>query len=87
MCIAVPMRIEAIDGLSARCSARGAERVVSLDLLHDSPLCVGDWLLVHVGRALKPVSAEEAHATWEIFDLMLETPESPHRLDADAQKP
>lgn len=76
MCIAVPMRIEAINGLTARCSARGAERQVSLDLLHDASVCVGDWLLVHANRALKPVSAEEARATWEIFDLMLEAPDN-----------
>jgi hydrogenase expression/formation protein HypC len=43
-------------------------RDVSLSLLGDEDVSVGDYVLVHVGYALQVVSAEEARATWELFD-------------------
>ncbi|MBK5914898.1 HypC/HybG/HupF family hydrogenase formation chaperone [Rhodocyclus purpureus] len=70
MCLAVPMQIIDIDGVDARCRARGVERLVSLFMLqHEAPQ-VGDWVLVHVGYALQRVDAEEARATWEVFDQL-----------------
>jgi hydrogenase expression/formation protein HypC len=71
MCLAFPMRITSIDGLSATCTARTSERVVSLWLLQGEPLAVGDWLLVHLDRAIQCISAEQADATWALFDEIL----------------
>ncbi len=68
MCLAVPMRIVSIDGYQACCEAKGVERDVSLRLLGDEPVAVGDYILVHVGFALQVVSADEATATWDLFD-------------------
>lgn len=70
MCLAVPMQIIDIDGVDARCRARGVERLVSLFMLQHEPPQVGDWVLVHVGYALQRVDAEEARATWEVFDQL-----------------
>lgn len=71
MCLAFPMCIVSIDGLSATCAARGSERVVSLWLLQGEPLTVGDWLLVHLDRAIRRISAAEAQAAWALFDEIL----------------
>lgn len=71
MCLAFPMCIRSIDGLSATCSARGSERAVSLWLLQGEPLAVGDWLLVHLDRAIRRISPEEADAAWALFDEIL----------------
>jgi hydrogenase expression/formation protein HypC len=71
MCLAIPMQLTHIDGLQARCQAKGVERDVSLFMLqHELPI-VGDFVLVHVGYALQRVSAQEAHSTWELLDEVL----------------
>ena len=72
MCLAIPMQLIQIDGLQARCEAKGVERIVSLLMLQDEPLALGDFVLVHVGYALQRVTAEEALSTWELLDEVLE---------------
>jgi len=68
MCLAIPMKIVAIDAFSARCEARGVEREVSLFLLQHETLKPGDFVLVHVGYAIQKVAPEAARSTWELFD-------------------
>jgi hydrogenase expression/formation protein HypC len=72
MCLAVPMQIESIDGFQFTCAARGIEREVSLFLLQGEDIAPGDHVLVHVGYAIQKVSAEDAAASWELFDEVLE---------------
>lgn len=71
MCLAVPMRVDSIDGFVARCSARGVSREVSLFLLEEGLAKIGDQVLVHVGYAIQIISDDEAQATWEAFDEAL----------------
>ncbi|NCF72951.1 MAG: HypC/HybG/HupF family hydrogenase formation chaperone [Gammaproteobacteria bacterium] len=71
MCLAVPMKITAIDGFICRCEARGIEREVSLFMMQDDDLGIGDNILVHVGYAIQKVSEQEAAESWELFDEML----------------
>ncbi|RMF86420.1 MAG: HypC/HybG/HupF family hydrogenase formation chaperone [Nitrospirae bacterium] len=71
MCLAIPMRVEEIHGLTARCRAKGVERDVSLFLLQGE-VAVGDFVMVHVGYAIQKVDPEEARATWALFDELLE---------------
>jgi hydrogenase expression/formation protein HypC len=74
MCLAVPMQITQLNGFEARCSARGVERDVSLFLLQDDSLQVGDYVLIHVGYAIQTLSAEQAKETWDLFDQILDEP-------------
>jgi hydrogenase expression/formation protein HypC len=71
MCLAVPMKITAIDGFLCVCEARGIEREVSLFMLQDDSLRVGDHVLVHVGYAIQKVSDQEAAESWQLFDEMM----------------
>lgn len=71
MCLAVPMKITAIDGFLCSCEARGIEREVSLFMMQGEDLSVGDNILVHVGYAIQRVSEQEAAESWELFDEML----------------
>ena len=71
MCLAVPMKITAIDGYQCTCEAKGIEREVSLFMLQHEELAPGDHVLVHVGYAIQKVSADEAAQSWELFDEML----------------
>lgn len=71
MCLAVPMKVIAVEGVSALCEARGESRRVSLLLLqHELPL-PGEHLLVHLGQALRKITSEEAAATWALLDEVL----------------
>ncbi|MBK9161274.1 MAG: HypC/HybG/HupF family hydrogenase formation chaperone [Nitrosomonadales bacterium] len=71
MCLGIPMQITSIDGYNARCEARGVTREVSLFLLQDEPLAVGDYVIVHVGYAIQKLTEQEAHSTWELLDELL----------------
>jgi len=71
MCLAVPMKITAIDGYQCTCEAKGIEREVSLFMLQHEDVAVGDFILVHVGYAIQKVSAEEAAESWALFDEVL----------------
>lgn len=71
MCLAVPMKILKITGFNALCDARGNEHTVSLMLVQYEDLNKGDWIMVHLGRAVNKVSEEEAKLSWDLFDEML----------------
>ena len=71
MCLAIPMQVQAIDGFTARCEARGVERSVSLFLLQHEALQVGDHVAVHAGQAVQKLSAEQAATAWDLYDQML----------------
>jgi hydrogenase expression/formation protein HypC len=75
MCLAIPMCITAIDGLNARCEARGVYRDISLFMLGDDQPEIGEFVMVSVGQAVRKVSPEDARLSWELYDLILsETP-------------
>jgi len=65
------MQIRSIDGLLARCEAKGVEREANLLMLEQESLCVGDYVVVHLGYAVDTVTPEEAAAAWEVYDQML----------------
>ena len=71
MCLGIPMEVLAVDGYRARCSAQGIEREVSLFMLQDEPVAVGDFVLVHVGYAIQKMTPQDARSAWELFDEVL----------------
>jgi len=75
MCLAIPMRIVAIDGFLARCEARGVTREVSLFLMQETDLAPGDHVMVHVGYAIQKISEDHAAAAWALYDEMHEPPD------------
>lgn len=72
MCLAIPMRIEAIHGFTARCQAKGVWRDVSLFMMQDAPPAIGDFVMVHVGYAIQKIAERDACTTWELLDQILE---------------
>lgn len=71
MCLGIPMKILEIDQFIARCEAKGVERNVSLFMLQDEPLSVGDYVVVHVGYAIQKMAESEALSAWQIYDEIL----------------
>ncbi|MCL2785237.1 MAG: HypC/HybG/HupF family hydrogenase formation chaperone [Propionibacteriaceae bacterium] len=64
MCLGIPAEvITLLDADLATVSVNGVEREVSIGLLRDEGIDIGDWVLVHVGFALSKIDAEEAALT------------------------
>lgn len=72
MCLAFPMQIVSLGGHQACCEAKGVRRDVSLTLLGDRPVAIGDHVLVHVGYAIQTISEADAKSAWELFDEIAE---------------
>lgn len=71
MCLGIPMRIIEIDGYNAHCATKGIEREVSLFMLQDESIKIGDFVMVHVGYAIQKMSEPEARSAWEAHDEMI----------------
>ncbi|MFW5722974.1 MAG: HypC/HybG/HupF family hydrogenase formation chaperone [Halochromatium sp.] len=67
----IRMQIREINGLGARCAAKGVEREVSLLMLDPDALAVGDFVVVHLGHAIERISAERAADAWSVYDEIL----------------
>ncbi|WP_020653159.1 HypC/HybG/HupF family hydrogenase formation chaperone [Massilia niastensis] len=80
MCLAIPMRVDELDGQTARCTASGIKREVSLYLLPPGSVEPGDFVIVHVGYAIQKIVAHEAQTIWEMLDRM--RPDDIARRDA-----
>lgn len=63
MCLAVPGKVLTIEGSAATIDVAGIQRRISLDLVED--VTAGDYVLVHVGFALKKINEQEAQETLE----------------------
>jgi hydrogenase expression/formation protein HypC len=71
MCLGIPMEVVARDGDQARCSAQGVEREVSLLMLQDQPVAVGDFVLVYSGHATQRMTPQQARETWALLEQAL----------------
>jgi hydrogenase expression/formation protein HypC len=72
MCLGVPGRVLSIsdDGLSAQVDFFGVQKELRLDIV-DVPVSVGDYVLNHVGFAIRRIPPEEVGVTLELFDQIL----------------
>lgn len=71
MCLGIPMQIKQISGFNAVCEAKGVERDVSLFLLQDPGISIGDFVLIHVGYAIQKITESHARSAWELYDEIL----------------
>jgi len=65
MCLAVPMKLEQVDGARGSVAVDGVRREVRLDLLPEAG--VGDWVLVHAGYAIQVLDEAAAAETLELL--------------------
>jgi hydrogenase expression/formation protein HypC len=70
MCLGVPGKIVDIDGSVATVDFWGVRRQVRLDVV-DEPVQVGDYILNHVGFAIRRIPATEIAATLELYEELL----------------
>jgi hydrogenase expression/formation protein HypC len=65
MCLALPMRIIAVEGPLATIASPGLEQRASLMLVPEAQ--VGDYVLVHAGFAISVLDEAEANETLELL--------------------
>jgi len=71
MCLGVPGEIVALlDDDVATVSVAGVERQVSISLLADEGVKLGDWVLIHVGFALSKIDEAEARLTLDQIEKL-----------------
>jgi hydrogenase expression/formation protein HypC len=71
MCLGVPGKVLAIDGLNATVDFFGVRKELRLDIV-DEPVQVGDYVLNHVGFAIRRIPPEEVQETLALFDQILD---------------
>jgi hydrogenase expression/formation protein HypC len=70
MCLGVPGRVLGVDGLTATVDFWGIRRQVRLDVV-DEPVAPGDYILNHVGFAIRRIPAEEIGETLALYETLL----------------
>ncbi len=70
MCLGVPGKVLSVDGQSALVDFFGVKKELRLDIV-DEPVAPGDYVLNHVGFAIRRIPPEEAQETLALFDQIL----------------
>ena len=65
MCLAVPVRVKAIDGSEAEVELGGISRRISIMLTPE--VKVGDYVLLHTGYAISVIDEKEAEETLRLL--------------------
>jgi hydrogenase expression/formation protein HypC len=70
MCLGVPGKVLEIRGQEATVDFFGVKRVLRLDIV-DEPVQPGDYVLNHVGFAIRRIPPGEAEETLALFETLL----------------
>jgi hydrogenase expression/formation protein HypC len=70
MCLGVPGLVVEVDELTALVDFWGVRRRVRLDLV-DEPVAAGDYVLNHVGFAIRRIPAEDVQTTLDVYEQLL----------------
>lgn len=69
MCLGAPGQVVEVDGNAALVDFWGVRRKVALDIV-DEEVSVGDYVLVHVGFAIRRIAPEDLAETLAFFETM-----------------
>ena len=70
MCLGVPGKVISIDGQLAQVDFWGVRKEVRLDVV-DEPVAVGDYVLNHVGYAIRRIPAKQVEETLALYEELL----------------
>ena len=74
MCLGVPGRVVEVHGQTATVDFWGVRRETRLDVV-DEPVQAGDFILNHVGFAIRKIPAAEIQETLALYELLLKEAE------------
>ena len=70
MCLGVPGQVISIEGSLAVVDFWGVRRSVRLDIV-DEPVAVGDYILNHVGHAIRRIPPESIAETLALYEELM----------------
>jgi hydrogenase expression/formation protein HypC len=70
MCLAVPMKVVAVNDNTAKVEVGGTQRTIGLDIIDPKPT-IGEYVIVHAGFAINVIDEEEAQIIINDFKEML----------------
>ena len=70
MCLGVPGKVISVDGLIAVVDFWGVRKQIHLDVV-DQAVVPGDYILNHVGYAIRRIPPEEIDATLALYEELL----------------
>jgi len=82
MCLGVPGLVIEVDYLVALVDFWGVKRRVRLDLV-DEPVAAGDYVLNHVGFAIRRIPPEDVQTTLEMYEQLLRESNRGDLMSAD----
>lgn len=71
MCLGVPGEVTAVEGLHATVDFWGVEKEVRLDTV-DAPVEPGDYILNHVGFAIRRIPEDEIDETMTLYESFID---------------
>ena len=84
MCLGVPGFVVEADELTALVDFWGVRRRVRLDLV-DEPVAVGDYVLNHVGFAIRRIPPEDVQTTLDMYEQLLKDADRDDLMTADVR--
>jgi len=81
MCLGVPGRVVQVEGMVATVDFWGVRREVRLDVV-DEPVAPGDYVLNHVGYAIRRIPESEIAETLALYEILLREVEETGGPDA-----
>jgi hydrogenase expression/formation protein HypC len=84
MCLGVPGRVLAVDGPVATVDFWGVRKAVRLDVV-DEPVAPGDYVLNHVGFAIRRIPPAEVGETLALYETLLAAAAADDLMAADVR--
>ncbi len=75
MCLGVPGKVVAVNGKIAQVDFFGVRRETRLDII-DEPVQPGDYILNHVGFAIRRIPDHEIEETLALYEVLLREAEN-----------
>lgn len=72
MCLAIPGLVESVEGRTAVVDFGGIKREAILDLMEDSAVKPGTYVIVHTGFVIQILDKEEAEETLKLWREILQ---------------
>jgi hydrogenase expression/formation protein HypC len=60
--------VEIMPPFRATVETKGVQRLVSIALIADEDLKVGDWLMIHIGSAIAKLDEDSARDTLDVLE-------------------
>ncbi|NIA02621.1 MAG: HypC/HybG/HupF family hydrogenase formation chaperone [Planctomycetia bacterium] len=93
MCLGIPGQIIEIldaDQMLAKVDVAGVRRPVNIACIvtneHPTDVCIGDWVLVHVGFAMSRIDEDEAYKTLALLTELGEAQEEINTMKSSGLK-